>query len=139
MLLAAQADLNVGTAFGGLGRYEDALHCYQNAFRRFEEIGDQRGSLLSLCNLGEIQMALGQDEAALSCLEQALFRSDAIGEAEDKPYILCLLGQGYARRGDLARASERLEQAIIAADQSENPGTREEEVQLLARLQQKDG
>jgi Flp pilus assembly protein TadD len=116
---------NLGLAYQGLGRTDDAIGAYRTA------IGEQKDSLIQdagpLLDLGTLLLDQNRTEQSVSYLQQAVAVApeDARGHEQ--------LGKAYDRLGQLTRAQSELEKASELSPQ--NPRLH----YLLGRVYQREG
>jgi tetratricopeptide (TPR) repeat protein len=63
---------NPGIAYANLGRFEEAITCYQQDIAICREVGDGHGEGAALNNLGSTYQELRRYEDAITCYQQAL-------------------------------------------------------------------
>ena len=126
---------NIGSVYGELGRFDDALGCFRQALDVAVEIGDRFGEAIALQNLGEAYHYLLQHGKAARCFRQAL----QIARDNDDPQIegltLTNLGNACLATGQAAAAQVHYEQALAvrlrAGDQQGEAETRRKLGDLL--------
>ncbi|MHB1022674.1 MAG: tetratricopeptide repeat protein [Acidobacteriaceae bacterium] len=103
---SVRAENNLGLAYEGLNRTEDAIAAYRRAIS-WEKLPEPQAEQPYL-NLGILLSNQGKAEEALSLLLKAQEL------APQDPKIHGQLGQLYARLGDLKQAQTQFEQAVAA-------------------------
>lgn len=105
-----KAEDNLGLAYQGLGRTEDAISAYRNAIAwQSGMLEKQFGPFL---NLGILLLDQNQTDDAISYLLQAV----EISPQEPKTHEQ--LGKAYSRRNELPKAQAELEKAAALAPES---------------------
>ena len=111
----------VGIACHHLVQVERAIGFYEQALIIDREIGDRRGEVMALSNLGLAFADLGQVERAIRSFEEALMIIDRqIGNRQGEGAVLDNLGSGFHRLGQVERAISFFEQALAIARESGN-------------------
>lgn len=110
--LAQSSVGNLGTAYYRIGRYQQAIACYELAGSRARERGDTWSEAVWLGNLGVVYAGLGQSARAVQCYQQALAMrakvNDRSGEARD----LINIGIEHRARGDTEKAIQYYRRAL---------------------------
>jgi tetratricopeptide (TPR) repeat protein len=96
---------NLGEAYRGLGRFEEAIGCFQDALAIFRETGDRNSVAMTLNNLGLAYQALQRFEEAIGCLQDALPIRQEVGDQRGEGRTLNNLGIVYK---DLRRFEEAI-------------------------------
>ncbi|MGF1495319.1 MAG: tetratricopeptide repeat protein [Elainellaceae cyanobacterium] len=110
--------LNLGSAYGALGRYPKALDYFEPSWQLAQEIGDRQGEAYALLNLGSAHKSLGQYAKAIDYLERSLQLSQELGNRRGEAYSLINLGSAnwslrrYRKAIDYSEQSLLLTQAI---------------------------
>ena len=107
-----KAEDNLGLAFAGLGRVEDAAGAYENAIAWQKNAATKNPG--PYIDMGSLLLDQNRSTDALPYLKQAI----EISPVEFKPHEL--LGKAYSRLDQLPEAQSELEQAIALAPQNPN-------------------
>jgi CHAT domain-containing protein len=114
--VAARIFQNCGYCLEQTGRYDEALHAYDAAERRYAELGMVQEQSHVLENRGLVLMALGQVQAGLTTFEQALAVQTAAPQPFYEAQTLINLGEAHLLLGHylpslhaFAQAAHRLE------------------------------
>ena len=107
-----KAEDNLGLAFAGLGRVEDAAGAYENAIAWQKNAATKNPG--PYIDMGSLLLDQNRSTEALPYLRQAI----EISPVEFKPHEL--LGKAYSRLEQLPEAQNELEQAIALAPQNPN-------------------
>ncbi len=102
---SVKAENNLGLAYEGLDRLDDAIAAYRQAIAWQQ--GDPHPSEQPLLNLGTLLLDRNQVEEALPLLVKAA----TLAPGDSK--IHAVLGKLYSRRGDLKHAQTEFEQATV--------------------------
>ena len=106
---SVKAEENLGLAYAGLGRTEDAIAAYKTAMIWQENAPTKDAG--PYINMGDLLLDQNRTDAALPYLRQATEISPANSKAHE------LLGKAYTRLNQLMLAQAELERAIILAPQ----------------------
>jgi Flp pilus assembly protein TadD len=107
-----KAEDNLGLAFAGLGRVDDAAGAYENAIVWQKNAATKNPG--PYIDMGSLLLDLNRSTEAITYLKQAI----EISPLDFKPHEL--LGKAYSRLHQLAEAQNELEQAIALAPQNPN-------------------
>jgi tetratricopeptide (TPR) repeat protein len=99
---AAHVRSNLGAAWAGLGRYEDAIDQYRQALQRVDEPSIRRNLAVALLKTGRVREAAGEAERAL------------VAQPSDRDALL-ILAECRLRLGDTAGAVDLLGPAASAS------------------------
>jgi DNA-binding SARP family transcriptional activator len=122
----------LGHACSALGRFEEALDCYQRARSIRHETGDRWGeSASSTNNLGCAYLDLRRFEEALDCFQQVLTASRGAGNRHTEVLALGNLGVAYSK---LSRFSEALASFSRTVDIARETGYRQAEGNALSNI-----
>ncbi len=113
----ANAQLQLGVLYAGTHRGEDAIRCFEKALSLYRELGDRRGEMTALSNLGATYVNRGEKSKG------ADYYLQAINLAENLRESLSALTEGkmafqqnrhalYARTISLLLSLNRLEEAF---------------------------
>jgi|GEM_PF-156122 len=106
---------NLGLAYHGLGRYEEALIAYQQVLDYRIKKQDRYGEATVLGNLGTVYSSIGEYSKAIELHQQALQIARAINSRSHEAYALNNLGLAYAEQGQYAQALELYQQGLLIA------------------------
>lgn len=104
---------NLGTAYRGLGRFEEALDHFHRALAINQETGHRQGEGWTRYNIGDTYRELGRFEEALNHLRQALFIGREVGERWSEGYTLNMIGETYRGLGRYEEALRHLLPALV--------------------------
>jgi tetratricopeptide (TPR) repeat protein len=104
---------NLGTAYRGLGRFDEALDHFHRALAINQETGHRQGEGWTRYNIGDIYRELGRFEEALNHLRQALFIGREVGERWSEGYTLNIIGETYRGLGRYEEALRHLMPALV--------------------------
>jgi len=107
-----KAEDNLGLAFAGLGRVDDAAGAYENAIAWQKNAATKNPG--PYIDMGSLLLDQNRSSEAITYLKQAI----EISPTDFKPHEL--LGKAYSRLNQLPQAQNELEQAIALAPQSPN-------------------
>jgi CHAT domain-containing protein len=119
----ANAQLQLGVLYAGTNRGEEAIRCFEKALTLYRELGDRRGEMIALSNLGATYVNRGKKS------EGADYYLQAINLAESLRESLSALTEGkmafqqsrhalYARTISLLLSLNRLEEAFTLAQKA---------------------
>jgi CHAT domain-containing protein/Flp pilus assembly protein TadD len=92
----------------------------QEAYRRFESIGNHFQAARALNRIGQIYAGLGEKDKALEFLNQALDMRRAINDRIGEVYTLTNLGNVYIVLGQKDKALEYFQQSLLLSRASAN-------------------
>jgi Flp pilus assembly protein TadD len=107
-----KAEDNLGLAFAGLGRVDDAAGAYENAIAWEKNAATKNPG--PYIDMGSLLLDENRSSEAITYLKQAM----EISPSDFKPHEL--LGKAYSRLDQLPDAQNELEQAIALAPQNPN-------------------
>ena len=81
------------------GKSAEALVILADALDLATTTNDQRGTAVSLCNIGLIELSMSQYENAMAHLKQALASADAINDSRLASVVLINIGRSYSEMG----------------------------------------
>ena len=97
----AAVRLNLGVAYGRMGRWDECLAEFNASMELHERIGDQRHIGVIHNNIGELQRSRGDYIAAIAAYRQAVATSTAVGYASGVANALTGLGMARVEAGQL--------------------------------------
>jgi predicted ATPase/DNA-binding XRE family transcriptional regulator len=109
MLLAVRIS-SADTELGG-GDPDRALAVYEDALRVYRQLGDKRGMLYTLSNLGGLAQSRGEHEQAQAYYEESLALAESLGDKWFTADSLSGLGWVAHDRGDYAKAAAMFERS----------------------------
>ncbi|MGQ0613573.1 MAG: serine/threonine-protein kinase [Planctomycetaceae bacterium] len=127
---------NRGLCYQYLGRYSEALACYEEAVKGEY---DTAGRPLALLNVGRMQAALGDPERARATIEGARAELHAMGQRRPEGYAIHRLGDVAAQMGRFAEAERSYEQALSLRREIAYPSGVAESLLALGRLRKGQG
>jgi tetratricopeptide (TPR) repeat protein len=104
---------NLGSAYRGLGKFDEALDHFHRALAINLETGHRQGEGWTRYNIGDTYRELGRFEEALSHLRQALFIGREVGERFSEGYTLNMIGDTYRGLGQFDEALRHLMPALV--------------------------
>ena len=110
----------LGNACFWQSHYAESQAYFEEALEIHRAVGDLRGELSVLNNLGHVLELLGQPQKALQFFEQALNASQKIGDLLATGVVLTNLGGLALRLGHFEQAQSGLEQALEIRQQIGN-------------------
>jgi tetratricopeptide (TPR) repeat protein len=122
---------NLGSALFRMGRYPNAMQCYEEALALARLREDRQGEAMWLGNLGNCYADLGEVRRAIDHHEQALTIARDLGDRRGEAIALENLGLCYASLGETRRAIDHHEQALTIA---RDLGNRRREAAALGDL-----
>jgi tetratricopeptide (TPR) repeat protein len=108
----ANALNDLGAAYIGLRRFEEAIGCLQQALAIRREIDDRHGEGQTLNNLGAAYIELRRFEKGIGCLQQALAIRRETGDRYSEGRTLTNLGAAYIVLRRFEEAIGCLQQAL---------------------------
>ncbi|WP_433337514.1 tetratricopeptide repeat protein [Spirillospora sp. CA-294931] len=106
---------NVATVHERAGRLEAAFEGYREALAIYREIGDRRGEMDSLINVGACYVAMGRDAESLIHFQKGLNSARELGEKYEECRALRSIGEAHHRMGRPGLALEQLEESLAVA------------------------
>ncbi len=106
---------NLGTVYRNIGRYQQAITCYEQALAIAREVGDRPNEGVWLGNLGNCYADLGQTARAIDYYKEALAIAREVGNRLNEGTCLGNLGSGYSELGQTTRAIDYFEQDLAIA------------------------
>jgi len=107
-----KAEDNLGLAYAGLGRAEDAIGAYHTAMDWQKDAPERNPG--PFIDLGSLLLDLNRSEEAIAYLRQAIELAPQVSKAHE------LLGKAYARLERFPEAQVELEQAVALAPENPN-------------------
>jgi class 3 adenylate cyclase/tetratricopeptide (TPR) repeat protein len=107
----AMVRLNLGTAFGRLGRWEDCLAEFSASLQQFERIGDQWHIGVVYNNMGELYRERRDFSLSIDAFERALSISKEVGYASGIANALTGLGSARVESGAVEEGRSNLLEA----------------------------
>ncbi|GAB2694460.1 AfsR/SARP family transcriptional regulator [Kitasatospora kifunensis] len=111
----ATAQTNLAGSYWLLGRYPDAIDCFQASLLVFRNIGDQAGERRVLTNLGATYAQLSRHQEAIDHFTWAMAAYEAAGDRAGQVIVLNNLGATCERTKDFEQAARYHRQAIALA------------------------
>ena len=102
----------LGQLYDSLGKYDNALTCFQQNLSIQQDIGEKQGEGATLNNLATTAHAKGDYDTALTYLTQSLKISQDIGDKQGEGVTLNNLSQIYKAKGDYDTALTYLTQSL---------------------------
>ncbi len=113
----ANTQLQLGVLYAGINRGEEAIQCFEKALALYRELGDRRGEMIALSNLGATYVNRGEKSKGADYYLQAVNLAERLRES------LSALTEGkmafqqnrhalYARTISLLLSLNRLEEAF---------------------------
>jgi len=110
----------LGNACFWQNNYEESKSYFEEALIIHQEVGDLRGELSALNNLGHLLQNLGEPINAVELFEQGLEICHKIGDRLAEGVLLTNLGHMTAELGDYRQAQIWLEQACVIREEIKN-------------------
>ncbi len=104
---------NIGSAYLSMGKYNEAIVCYNKALDSAREMKDRWGEPSWLGNMGVCYATLGQIDRAIEHHELGLDIAREIGDRNGEGGHLGSLGNRYADLGQVDRAIDHYDQALL--------------------------
>jgi tetratricopeptide (TPR) repeat protein len=127
---------NRGLSLQYLGRYAEALACYEEEVDRNAPGG---GSPVAQLNVGRMQAALGDPEQARATIEQARGELKSMGLRRPESYAIHRLGLVAEQMGRLEDAETYYSQALSLRSEIAYPSGVAESLVALGRLRKRRG
>jgi tetratricopeptide (TPR) repeat protein len=103
---------NMGTAYYELGRWDEALVCFEGALSSFERLGERLHETIALNNSAHLLLNRGELDEAERRYRRALALKRQMNEQPGIAVALSNLGNTLSRRGAHAAARTCLDEAI---------------------------
>ena len=117
---SAYARCNAGVVLRSEGRLAEARHTLDGALASFRDLGDARGTGLTLHALGNLARTCGDLDLGREWLDEALELRREIGDRRDIGLTIAGLGLLAARAGDREECRRRLAQAQEIFERSDD-------------------
>ena len=114
------------------GDYESACASTRRALATFREIGDKKGVIITLCNLGETLLALGRPIEARETLLENLTLAEEHGASRFRGNILSTLARIELMSGEIASAESYVRETLKSTPGDRPHATRTEVLTTLA-------
>lgn len=129
------ASYNLGCAYQDLGKWDDALHCFQQSSRLSQRMGKAWRQAAALNNQGEISRRQGKLEQAISACQQAGQIWQESGFEEFVGVAKINLGASYLKKGALSEAKSYLTESLTLFERLEANLHLPENLRYLAELE----
>lgn len=116
---AALAQWSIGNVHYRLGDLERANHCYQEAYERLYEIGDQQNLIRLLAQRANLTNKLGKTADAISLFEELVKKTQQLGDQLTAYDAMFNLARLYRQEGNIAKGVEVLRYAIRIGEAAE--------------------
>ena len=114
--LAKSMMLNrLGVALKEMGRFREALDCFERALSVRRDVRDRSGEATALSNIGLCMTGLGQPTRAIPIFGQALAIARDAADVWTEAWTLHNLGTAQAAAGELDDARQSQERALLLA------------------------
>ncbi|GAB3405954.1 AfsR/SARP family transcriptional regulator [Flindersiella endophytica] len=112
--LTALAHRDLGSAYGELGRYDEAMVHLRKSAEEWTELDHPAGQATALDAMANVEAELGDHERAIPLYDQALSINRALGKRDSEARVLNNLGMAYLNtsRFDQARSTFEASLAI---------------------------
>ena len=130
---------NLGLAYEGLGRFEEAIACYDRALPIKREVGDRHGEGTTLNNLGIVYRQLRRFEDAVGVLQDGLVAVREAGGGFLEAEVLRELGLVRRDQGDRVGARGWWGEALTVLARFSDTVAREEAETVRGLLADLDG
>jgi serine phosphatase RsbU (regulator of sigma subunit) len=100
----ASALLNTGDTYYNMGRYEDALRCFEEAGPIFRKMNHLIGSAYNLGNVGMIYAKQGKDSLAKNNINEAISILEESGDYYPISVYLTIMSDIYLKQNDFTTA-----------------------------------
>ena len=122
---------NLGIAYGGLRRFQEAVDCYQQDIAICRETGDRHGEGETLGNLGNAYQKLRRFQESIDCYQQALVILRETGDRVGEGLALTNLGVAYEEVRRFQEAIDCFQEALVIRRET---GDRNGEGETLSNL-----
>jgi DNA-binding SARP family transcriptional activator len=109
--------INLATAYGQLGRFEEALQCSVQAMEQHTARGETDNAMRAANNVAEAHLQLGHYAEAVRACEAPLRMARQIGNRASEAHALASLGTSLARSGRPQQGAGALRQALDSLDE----------------------
>ena len=121
------------------GQSEHGMHAAEAALQIYRSLGNQRGMVDTLMNLGTAVGFLGDRERAVAVTEEALAIARDLGDEQLLVFPLNNLGYIAYLQGNLGRARSLLEEAVTRARHLDGQGDRSAVFHSVGEVRLADG
>ena len=111
-LMAATAFTESGNCLQDLGRLDEAAQAYEEAVRRHEKLGNQRGTAGAKGELGTVRMQQRRYPEALAAHEEARLTFDGLGERRSVATAWHQIGMVHKDAGQYELAERAYQQSL---------------------------
>lgn len=112
----ANIDMNIGTAYVSLKRFEEGLRAFERARIVFEQLGHKAALCVIHTNLAETNLILGSLDKAEQNANTSIAIADELSLANEKKYTLEILSRVYQSRADFKNAFLTLKEYQLLKD-----------------------
>jgi predicted ATPase/serine/threonine protein kinase/DNA-binding CsgD family transcriptional regulator len=102
------------------GNPDDTRKLAAESLQVYQELGEEWGIAMALCQLGRAEGELGDPVTACSLLEESAERLRVVGDRQRLALPLNALGDVALKQGDYAAARSRFEEALTIARETED-------------------
>lgn len=103
---------NLGEMLRDMGRTNEALALFKDAYRMFSDYNHKRGMAFTMNNIGGVIFVSGQYEEAKQCYEQSLQLNKEIGDPWGTAHSLSALGNVADALGDYDLAETKYQESL---------------------------
>jgi DNA-binding SARP family transcriptional activator/predicted ATPase len=108
----SQADVQMGIALLGVGRFSEAIVMLETGLKKLNQLGDRFYTVHTISYLGHCRMQLGQFSLAGLTIQKALDVAQRDGYQREEMQCLANLGMLELQVGDTSRAYELLQHSV---------------------------
>jgi len=109
---AIRAFINIGQAYQGMGRFEQALAIYKQALALSQTRSDRHAELASRNHIASLHVQVGDNQQALGQAIRARMLSRMIRDRGGEAQAIYILGRVHYSFGDLPKALKYYQQAL---------------------------
>lgn len=110
--LTALAHRDLGSAYGELGRYDEAMAHLRKSAEEWTELDEAAGRATALDSMAKVEAELGDHELAIPLYDQALAINRALGNRDSEARVLNNLGMAYLNTRRLDQATATFEASL---------------------------